>query len=71
MKIETTEPGLQVYGGAQLPVLLDANVGPNAGIALEPQGWPNAMNEINFPLVLLRPASMYRQITRYCFEIIK
>jgi aldose 1-epimerase len=71
MKIETTEPGLQVYGGAQLPVLLDANVGPNAGIALEPQGWPNAMNEINFPSVLLRPASMYRQITRYCFETIK
>lgn len=70
LDVFTTEPGLQVYTGDGLPradaALVGGGVlGPNAGIALEPQGWPNATNTPAFPPVLLEPGQKYRQITEY------
>ena len=65
LTIDSTEPGLQVYSGSGLPDVPDSDIGPFAGCALEPQDWPNAVNEPDFPAVLVTPASPYRQITRY------
>lgn len=46
--LATDAPGLQVYTGEYLPV-------PRSGIALEAQGFPNAINTPHFPSVVLRP----------------
>lgn len=71
LTVETTEPGLQVYAGAKLnvapPGLGGRRYGPHAGLALEPQVWPDAPNRPDFPQATLRPAETYRQVTRYRF----
>ncbi|MFL4471298.1 aldose epimerase family protein [Tateyamaria armeniaca] len=63
--IESTEPGLQVYAGAYLPTLAGTDITPLAGVAMEPQGWPDAVNHDAFPSILCAPDTPYRQITRY------
>lgn len=70
LRIETTEPGLQVYNGSGLAprsaALLDGQeLRAYAGIALEPQGWPDAPHYAHFPPILLRPEAPYRQRTIY------
>ena len=63
MVIETTEPGLQVYDGKWL----DGGFPPHAGLALEPQGWPDAPNQPGFPTAELLPGDVYQQVTRFVF----
>ncbi len=75
LDIATTEPGLQVYDGAGLPQLdgvtaLGAPFAPYAGIALEPQGWPDAPNHAGFPSILLQAGHRYCQNTTYSFGIL-
>ncbi len=70
LTISTTEPGLQVYDGAGLPeqseaAVLGAKIGAYAGIALEPQGWPDAPHHDNFPPIVLQSGNNYRQNTLY------
>ncbi|MBW4708099.1 galactose mutarotase [Roseobacter sp. YSTF-M11] len=70
--IETTEPGLQVYNGSGLPdaapkALQRQKIGPFAGIALEPQGWPDAPNHPEFPRISLTAGAHYSQETLYRF----
>ncbi|WP_298969729.1 aldose epimerase family protein [uncultured Roseobacter sp.] len=70
LHIASTEPGLQVYNGSGLPsdgpsALPGQNIAPFAGIALEPQGWPDAPNHPQFPSILLPAGAEYRQETRY------
>lgn len=70
LEIFSTEPGLQVYNGTGLkdvPVPLndDRRLGSCAGIALEPQGWPDALNQSQFPSVLVEANEQYRQVTEY------
>jgi len=61
LQVATTEPGLQVYDGSGLHT-------PYAGIALEPQCWPDAPNHDHFPSILLRPGEVSRQVTRLTFS---
>lgn len=61
--IETSEPGLQLYDGAGTDGV--AGLPPFAGIALEPQVWPDAPNHLGFPSALLLPGQTYRQVTRF------
>lgn len=73
LEIETTEPGLQVYNGygletADIALHSGQQLGPCAGVALEPQGWPDAPRHPRFPSILLEPGETYRQITRYCLS---
>lgn len=71
MVIETTEPGLQLYDGRHFDGIagLDGRrYGPFAGVALETQGWPDAVNHPHFPDTILRPGEVYRAITRYGFR---
>ena len=73
LRIETTEPGLQVYSGSGIspcswPLNDDRTIGPRAGIALEPQGWPDAPNQPHFPQIWLNAKEMYFQETSYCLS---
>jgi len=71
--LETTEPGLQVYNGYGLgseDVALHKGqkLRACAGLALEPQAWPDAPSQKGFPSILLTPGEAYRQVTRYHFH---
>ncbi len=73
MGLATTEPGLQVYTGQKLrdfgvPGHDGRPFAPRAGLALEPQGWPDAPNHPAWPSVRLAPGQTYRQTTRWNFE---
>lgn len=68
LDISTDQRGLQVYSGAALsrlhPPLPGQSHMPFSGIALEPQGLPNAVNIPDFPSVIVTPDTPYRQVTR-------
>ena len=73
MRIDTTEPGLQLYDGARIDTAPHLGHGgtpyaAHAGIALEPQVWPDAPNRPLFPSAVLRPGETYRQETRFTFS---
>lgn len=67
MDIESTEPGLQVYVGDHLRPgstgIGGRPYGRHAGIALEPQAWPDAPHHPDYPSVLLDPGQIYQQST--------
>ncbi|WP_417723784.1 aldose epimerase family protein [Salipiger sp.] len=70
LTVTTTEPGLQVYDGSGMNTGSVAGLGghpygPRAGIALEPQRWPDAPNRPDFPSVRLDPGQVYRQVSRF------
>ncbi|MEP2531400.1 aldose epimerase family protein [Shimia sp.] len=69
LDIRTTEPGLQIYDGARVnPTALgldNQNMGAHAGIAIEPQRWPDANHHAGFPGAVLRPGETYRQHTQF------
>lgn len=74
MRIATTAPGLQVYDGAHLSLpaacgLDGRGYGRLAGVALEPQHWPDALNHPGFPPILLAPGELYRQETTFDFDL--
>lgn len=73
MTIETTEPGLQVYDAARLDTspwkgLHGAPYGAYAGVALEPQFWPDAPNRPGFPRINVAPGRAYEQTTLWRFS---
>lgn len=71
MRIETDQPGLQVYDGAhfkEMAGLDNRRYGPFAGVALETQGWPDAPNRPDFPDAILRPGETYRHHAAYRFS---
>ncbi|MBI1218453.1 MAG: galactose mutarotase [Rhodobacteraceae bacterium] len=73
MTLETTEPGLQVYDGrglntAPFPGHAGQPYGRCAGLALEPQRWPDAAAHPGFPPITLAPGQVYRQVTRFSFD---
>lgn len=69
----TTEPGLQVYDGHKLavpvPGLEGVAYGRCAGIALEPQRFPDAPNHAHFPSATVRPGTVSRQATELRFSV--
>lgn len=71
MQVWTTEPALQVYDGFKTgtPVAgLDGKTyGPASGLCLEPQHVPDSPNLPHFPSTVLRPGSVYGQVTEYRF----
>ena len=73
MECRTTEPGLQIYDGAKisidLPGLTGRAMGANAGLAMEPQVWPDANHHGGFPQAILRAGDIYLQQTQYDFSI--
>jgi aldose 1-epimerase len=74
LTIATTEPGLQIYNGSGLFPHANAlekhlPLNPFAGLALEPQNWPDAANRAHFPAALLTARTVYRQTTQYGISI--
>jgi aldose 1-epimerase len=70
LTVETTEVGLQVYSGGGLDTAPFAGwhgapYGPHAGIAFEPQFWPDSPNHPDFPSPALMPGQTYRQVSRF------
>ncbi|MEM7393207.1 MAG: galactose-1-epimerase, partial [Verrucomicrobiota bacterium] len=70
MKVETTAPGVQFYGGN----FLDGVAGKGGAIyarrtalCLEPQHFPDSPNRPEFPSTLLKPGETYRHLIRYVF----
>ncbi|MBB4954812.1 aldose 1-epimerase [Agrobacterium vitis] len=72
MEVRTTEPGVQFYSGAYLNVpvsgLEGRRYGPFAGLCLETQIWPDAINQSGYPNAVLRPGEVLRQETDYVFS---
>lgn len=72
MEVWTTAPGLQVYDGAKLDVLVPGlggrRYGACAGLCLEPQVFPDSPNFAHFSPSVLRPGETWRQRTEYRFE---
>ena len=73
MQVLSTEAGLQVYDAAHVCVAAEKSLHGRSysalsGLALEPQGWPNAVNQSEFPNPILHPSKVYFQHTRYKFD---
>lgn len=70
--VETTQPGVQVYGGNWLngcPTGKDSAVYHDyAAIALECQGFPDAPNKPGFPSSILAPGEKYKEIIKFTFK---
>lgn len=73
MEVFTTEPGVQVYAAFKLDVKVPGiggrKYGPYAGLCMETQVWPDAVNHKNFPNAILRPGETLRQETDYVFRL--
>ena len=68
LEILTTQPGTQFYTGNNLNGSVAGRGGAyrqSAGFAFEPQGFPNAVNQPNFPTTVLRPGTKYRETIAY------
>lgn len=68
LTIATDRPGLQVYNSFDMPEVAEpghggTRYGPFAGVALEAQDWPGAINHAHFPPVVASPDAPYRQTT--------
>lgn len=71
LQVATDQPGLQLYDGAHLEGVAGLGgrrYGPFAGVALEAQAWPDAVNRPGFPAAILRPGAIYRHRTTYRFS---
>jgi aldose 1-epimerase len=71
LSVLTTEPGLQLYDAPTLDIPVPGvdgrRYGPRAGLAIEPQRFPDAPNRSHFPSVVLRPGETRRQESALVF----
>ena len=72
MDVATTEPGLVFFAAAPIdipvPGLEGRRYGPSAGLCLEAQIWPDAVNHPGWPESVLRPGQVRVQETHYIFS---
>ncbi|XP_004582800.2 galactose mutarotase [Ochotona princeps] len=73
LEVYTTQPGVQFYTANFLDGTLKGKGGAvypkHCGFCLETQNWPNAVNQSNFPPVLLRPEEEYNHTTWFKFSV--
>jgi aldose 1-epimerase len=73
LEIDTDHPGVQVYTGNKLSGAFAGHGGviyrQSAGLALEPQAFPDAPHHPDFPSTVLRPGETYRRHIRYRFTL--
>ena len=72
MEIRTTEPGVQFFTGNRFDGSV-AGVGGfvfqrHAGFCLEPQHFPDSINQPNFPSIVLRPGKTFDSVSIYRFS---
>jgi aldose 1-epimerase len=72
LEVRTTEPGIQFYTGNFLDGTVKGKGGAvykkHAGFCLEAQHYPDAINQKDFPSIVLKPGKTYRQTTVYKFS---
>jgi aldose 1-epimerase len=71
MRMSTTEPGVQLFTANAMDGVVGkrgAVYGRHAGLCLEAQHFPDAVNQPGFPSVVLGPGETYRQVTVYAFS---
>ncbi|SPF79616.1 aldose epimerase family protein [Pseudoprimorskyibacter insulae] len=72
LTLTTDQPGLQIYTGQALRPKAPAHGGqshaPCTGLAIEAQGFPDAVNQQSFPSQICTPDRPYRQITKICIK---
>jgi len=74
MTIATTAPGVQLYNGHNIFEEDQEGKGGHrypawAGLCLETQAFPNAVNHPHFPSMVVRPGETYRHHTTYAFSV--
>jgi aldose 1-epimerase len=71
MKLTTDRPGLQFYSGNFLDGTRIGKAGKPYGfrsaVALEPQGFPDAIHHPQFPSEVLKPGEVYYSVSEYRF----
>ncbi len=71
MKVFTTEPAMQFYGGNFFSGEIGKNGKPynfQASFALETQHYPDSPNQPNFPSIVLKKGEKYYHVCRYEFS---
>ncbi len=72
LELLTDQPGLQLYTGHYVKASARGKNGhvhgPNAGLCLEPQHFPNAVNVAAFPSIILKPGQEYIHRTVWKFS---
>lgn len=74
MDVFTDNMGMQVYSGNFLNGVVGKGgkvYNGRAAICLETQGFPNAVNQISFPSIILKAGETYRKRTTYSFSVVK
>lgn len=72
LNLWTNAPGMQFYTGNYVNGVVGkggAVYGKHAGVCLETQGFPNAINQSNFPSVVVRPGETYKHSMLYEFSV--
>ena len=71
LEVRTNHPGIQIYTGNKLSGTFAGHGGviyrQSAGLALEPQAFPDAPHHPEFPSTVLRPGETYHRDIRYRF----
>nr|CAD1841046.1 unnamed protein product [Ananas comosus var. bracteatus] len=70
LSIWTDAPGVQFYTGNYVSNVVGkggAIYGKHAGLCLETQGFPNAINQPNFPSVIVQPGDKYKHTMLFEF----
>lgn len=70
VEVITTQPALQIYSGYYIPELIingKKKFGRYSGFALETQNFPDAINHLGFPSIVLKPEEIYKHKTIYKF----
>ncbi|KAJ6853014.1 aldose 1-epimerase [Iris pallida] len=71
LSISTDAPGVQFYTGNYVNGVVGkggAVYGKHAGVCLETQGFPNAINQPNFPSVVVQPGEKYKHTMVFEFS---
>lgn len=75
LKVLTDQPGLQVYSGnfsdGTFAGWNAQRYGPRSSVCLEPQRFPDAPHQPNFPSTVLRPGEVYTWTTEYHFSLME
>ncbi|KAI4329986.1 hypothetical protein MLD38_028304 [Melastoma candidum] len=72
LNLWTDAPGMQFYTGNYVNGIVGkggAEYGKHAGVCLETQGFPNAINQENFPSVIVRPSEKYKHTMLFEFSM--
>ncbi|XP_072988528.1 uncharacterized protein [Typha latifolia] len=72
LNLWTDAPGLQFYTGNYVNGVMGkggAVYGKHSGVCLETQGFPNAINQRNFPSVVVQPGERYKHMMLFDFSL--